>query len=142
MNTVALTGVLQRFEEMKAQNGNAWVKLTIRVSNNMKNKEGKYDSSFFDARLFGKTAELFLRFHSQRTGKQIGITGNLVQETWEKDGQKRSNVVIMVQNCDLPPYDEKETAPQNAPKPASSNAFDPFAGTPADNDINSSDLPF
>lgn len=142
MNTVALTGVLQRFEEMKAQNGNAWVKLTIRVSNSMKNKEGKYDSSFFDARLFGKTAELFLRFHSQRTGKQIGITGNLVQETWEKDGQKRSNVVIMVQNCDLPPYDEKETAPQNAPKPASSASHDPFSMPNGSIDLADDDLPF
>lgn len=138
MNTVNLTGVLQRFEDK-----GTWVRGSIRVQNNMKNKQtDKYESSFFDFKMFGKTAELFLRFHSQRTGKNIAISGNLVQESWEKDGQKRSNVVIMVQNCDLPPYDEKETAPQNAPKPASSNAFDPFAGTPADDDINSDSLPF
>lgn len=138
MNTVALTGVLQRFEDK-----GTWVRGSIRVQNNMKNKQtDKYENSFYDFKMFGKTAELFLRFHSQRTGKQIGITGNLVQETWEKDGQKRSNVVIMVQNCDLPPYDEKETAPQNAPKPASSNAFDPFSMPNGSADVDEDDLPF
>ncbi len=101
MNTVNLTGVLQRFEDK-----GTWVRGSIRVQNNMKNKQtDKYESSFFDFKMFGKTAELFLRFHSERTGKNIAITGNLVQETWEKDGQKRSNVVVMVQKCDLPPYD-------------------------------------
>lgn len=140
MNTVNLTGVLQRFEDK-----GTWVRGSIRVQNNMKNKQtDKYENSFFDFKMFGKTAELFLRFHSERTGKNIAITGNLVQETWEKDGQKRSNVVVMVQNCDLPPYDEGATAPQNAPqdKPASSSSFDPFSSHSGSIDIDIDDVPF
>lgn len=139
MNTVSLTGVLQRFEDK----GN-WVKGSIRVQNNMKNqKTDKYENSFYDFKMFGKTAELFLRFHGERTGKNIAITGNLVQETWEKDGQKRSNVVIVVQNCDLPPFDDSKPAASNQNKPASSNGFgsDPFAGG-GSIDLSDSDLPF
>ena len=137
MNTVALTGVLQRFEDK-----GTWVRGSIRVQNNMKNKQtDKYENSFFDFKMFGKTAELFLRFHSERTGKNIAITGNLVQETWEKDGQKRSNIVIMVQNCDLPPYDEGATAPQNN-KPSPASSHDPFSDNGGSIDISDSDLPF
>lgn len=137
MNTVCQTGVLQRFEDK-----GTWVRGSIRVQNTMKNKDtGKYENSFFDFKMFGKTAELFLRFHRERTGKNIAITGNLVQETWEKDGQKRSNVVIMVQNCDLPPYDEGTTAPQNNNKPATSSSNDPFSNNDPF-DIDSSELPF
>ncbi len=57
----------------------------------MKNNEGKYDSSFFDYKVHGARADTFAKYHGTEGGP-LNITGDLVQEKWESNGDKRSKV--------------------------------------------------
>lgn len=36
-----------------------------------------------------------------KKGQQVSISGDIVQESWEKDGQKRSRLIIQVDNIQL-----------------------------------------
>jgi len=145
MNTSALTGVNQRVEVKTTNAGKTWVTGTIRVRNKMKNNDtGKYDSSFFDYKVLGARAETFAKYHGTEGGP-LNITGDLVQEKWESNGDKRSKVVIMVQDFDLPPFDDSKPAATNNQSnsaPASGFGSDPFASKAAGIDLSSDDLPF
>jgi len=57
--------------------------------------DGKDVTSFYDCKAFGKTAELVAQY--KRKGEQVGVSGRLKQERWEKDGQKRSAVRIIAE---------------------------------------------
>lgn len=143
MNTSALTGINQRVEVKTTNAGKTWVTGTIRVRNKMKNNEGKYDSSFFDYKVLGARADTFAKYHGTEGGP-LNITGDLVQEKWESNGDKRSKVVIMVQDFDLPPFDDSKPAAnsQSNSTPASGFGADPFASKAAGIDLSSDDLPF
>ena len=136
MNITTLTGTLQRLEDM-----GSWVRGTIRVTRSFKNKEGKYESDFISFKAFQQKADVIKRFHAGREGKSFGITGELQQERWEdKEGNKRETFVVIVNNFDLPPYDEGTTAPQNN-KPATSSSNDPFSNNDPF-DVSDETLPF
>lgn len=127
MNVFAETGVNQRMEIKTSGTGSTWVQGTLRVKNKMKNRDGQYDSSFFTYKVLGKQAEVFATY--QQEGKELHITGYLVQERWEQDGQKRDRVVLMVQDFDLPKREEHPTQPA-------------FNSAPPIPDINEDELPF
>lgn len=137
MNNISLTGYAQEIELKQSSGGKQWVVGTIRVRNRMKNTEGKYDSSFFDFKVFGQRVDTFVKY--QEKGKPLAITGDLVQERWtNQEGQNRSKVVIHVQDFDLPPFDDN-TPKQSAPKMASDHdAFSNGGKIGLDDD----DLPF
>lgn len=73
-------------------------------------KEEK-DVGFFDCRAYGKTAELVASF--VRKGSPLVIQGSLQQDRWEKDGQRREKVTILVQHVVfLDKLDKKRDAGQ------------------------------
>ncbi len=61
-----------------------------------KYKEG---TNFFTCKAFGKTAE-FLGTWGDK-GKRFLFSGELDQETWEKEGTKHSRVVIIVNRAEF-----------------------------------------
>lgn len=138
MNNISLTGYAQEIELKQSQGGKQWVVGTIRVRNRMKNQEGKYDSSFFDFKVFGQRVDTFMKYLEK--GKPLAITGDLVQERWtNNEGQNRSKVVIHVNDFDLPPFEEGQS---QAPKQAAPKAKnDVFTGGGAF-EIDESELPF
>jgi len=73
-------------------NGEGLCIASLGIAINEKRK-GKEEASFFDVKAFGKTAENIAKFFTK--GKPILVEGRLTQERWEKDGQKRSKVVII-----------------------------------------------
>lgn len=137
MNMIAQTGFNQRMEVKTAGNGNTWVTGTIRTRNKMPNKEGKYESSFLDYKVLGGRAGTFAKY--QQEGKPLALTGWLVQENWEKDGQKRSKHVLMVEDFDLPPLEGDAPKAQAAPKAEAQH--DPFSSG-GKIDLSDDDLPF
>lgn len=65
------------------------------VAYNRRRKDATDDTSFFNCKAFGKTAEFVQKYFGK--GSSIMIEGSLRQETWtDKNGEKRSGVVIMV----------------------------------------------
>ena len=57
------------------------------------------EAHFFDAVVWGKTAETLSPYLTK--GKQIGLEGELRQNRWEQDGQRRSKVEIFTRNIQL-----------------------------------------
>ncbi|MDR0639207.1 MAG: single-stranded DNA-binding protein [Spirochaetaceae bacterium] len=101
LNRVVLIGRLTRDAETKfVQNGQAVCKFSLAV--NRKRKVGDQwedEVSFFDAVLWGRQAETLSQYLIK--GKQIALDGELKQDRWEQDGQKRSKVEIVVNNIQL-----------------------------------------
>lgn len=121
-NSLTIVGRLTRDAEMKhSQSGVAVLSFGIAVNRSVKDPmsgEYKDEASFFDVSAFGKSAESVAQYMTK--GKQIAIVGELVQDRWEKDGQKQSRVKINANSIQLLSSPSSSPAPAQAttPKPA------------------------
>ena len=96
MNTANIIGNLTRDPELKhSQSGKAIVNFSIAVQRKFK----KDETDFFECVAWDKTAELIAEHFCK--GHKIGITGDLQQQRWEKDGKKQSKVIINVSQIDF-----------------------------------------
>lgn len=81
-------------------NGLACANISIAVNRSRKSgEEWVEDTSFFDVSIWGKTAENLKPYLNK--GQQIAIDGYLKQDRWEKDGEKRSKIVIVANTVQL-----------------------------------------
>ena len=107
---------LTRDLELKVlQDGTPVAKLGLACSEKFKEKETQL---FLEASIFGKAAEV-LNTYAGSKGTQIFLTGKLKTEQWEKDGQKHSKVVMMIEDFqfigskdDNKPAQPQQQAPQ------------------------------
>lgn len=101
VNHVVLIGRLTRDVEVKYTSGGiAVAKGSIAVNKRVKQGDQWTDkASFFDFTLWGKQAESIAKYLVK--GKQIAITGELEQNTWEKDGQRHSKVEVKANDVQL-----------------------------------------
>lgn len=98
MNIGTILGRLTRDVETKfTASEMAIANFSIAVDGRRKDDE----SSFFDCTAFGKTAEAIAKWFSK--GKPIILQYRLQQERWEKDGQKRSKVSLIVEGFSFIP---------------------------------------
>lgn len=115
INTVVIAGRLTRDAELSyTQSGTALCKLSMAVNRSVKNgNEWTDEANFFDCTLWGKRGESLNQYLSK--GQQIVVQGQLRQERWDKDGQKRSKVTIHVDNIQLT-GGKKDSQPDYSPK--------------------------
>lgn len=101
INHVVLVGRLTRDAELKYTNsGFAIGKMSLAVNRRVKKDDTWQDEpSFFDCVLFGKQAEALSQYLVK--GKQVAIQGELRQDRWEQDGQRRSRVEISINGIQL-----------------------------------------
>jgi single-strand DNA-binding protein len=101
INHVTLIGRLTRDAELKYTSGGmAIASFAIAVNRRRKNgDQWEEEASFFDIKLFGKSAEGLKQYLVK--GKQVAIGGELRQDRWEQDGQPRSKVVVIANNVQL-----------------------------------------
>lgn len=101
INTVTLAGRLTRDAELRyTKGGTAVVSMAIATNRTSKDGDRYVDvPSFFDLVLFGKLGEV-LSEHLTK-GRAIVVSGELEQQRWEKDGQNRSKVVIIVNELQM-----------------------------------------
>jgi single-strand DNA-binding protein len=59
----------------------------------------KDETNFFDIILWGQLAENLNQYLTK--GKQIAVTGRLIQERWEQDGVNRSKVAVTAATVQL-----------------------------------------
>ena len=80
--------------------GTAVSKFSIAVNRRVKaGDQWKDEASFFEINLWGKQAESLNQYLIK--GKQIAVTGELVQDRWIQDGQNRSKVYIKADDVQL-----------------------------------------
>jgi len=103
-NKVILIGNLTRDPELKSfQSGGSVCNFTLAVNREWKNQQGdkQKEVGFFDCKAFGKTGDLIAQYLEK--GRPVLVEGRLTQETWEKDGQKRSAVRVVVERTSFLP---------------------------------------
>ena len=97
MNAVMLMGNLTRDPEIKfTPKGQAVVEFSIAVNKKWTTEAGESRErvTFVSCVCWGNKGEVFAKHH--RRGSRVLVEGELVQEEWEKDGQKRSKTRVQV----------------------------------------------
>lgn len=119
-NRVILIGNLVRDIELRYTSNSrmAVCQNAIAVNDRRKNAAGEWvdETSFVDVTFFGRTAEVVSEYLSK--GSPIFVEGRLKQDTWEKDGQKRSKLYVIVDRIQL--LGGKGDGAARSPRPAAS----------------------
>lgn len=98
-NKVILLGNLTRNPEQRTTpTGLIICKFSIAVSRTYKGQDGsqKEEVTYVDVDSFGKPAELIARYLTK--GSPIFLEGRLRLDQWEKDGEKRSRLTVILEN--------------------------------------------
>ena len=103
INRVNITGNLGKDPELRTTSGGTSVlQLFVAVNDRVKDKQtgdwGDY-ANWVNCTLFGKRAESVSRFLSK--GSKVAIEGKLRWSQWEKDGQKRSKIEVIVDEIEF-----------------------------------------
>lgn len=135
MNYVSLIGRTTEDIELKTTtSGKSVVNFIIAVPRQFK----KDETDFIECEAWGKTAELLATYVHK--GHQVGLFGNLQQEKWEKDGQKRSKLVVSVQDITFIVNEKKPS--QNEPQARTQPSPYDLEHNPDFNPDDYSDCPF
>lgn len=103
INRVNISGNLTRDPELRATAGGTQVlgfgvAVNDRRKNNQTNQWEDYPD-FVDCTMFGNRAESMARI--LRKGMKVAIEGKLRYSAWEKDGQRRSKLEVIVDEIEL-----------------------------------------
>lgn len=143
INRVNISGNLTRDPDLRATAGGMQVLgFGVAVSDRRKNPStGQWEDypNFVDCTMFGNRAESLGRI--LRKGMKVAIEGKLRYSSWEKDGQRRSKIEVIVDEIELmsqnqqqaPQGYQQQYAPQPAPQaaPQQWNAQQAYQQAPA-----------
>ena len=116
INRVTISGNLTRDAELRqTQGGTSVLSIPVAVNDRRRNQqtnEWEDHANFVDCVLFGRRAEALAP--KLRKGQKVAIEGKLRYSSWERDGQRRSKLEVMVDEVELmspkgqqaPVYDE------------------------------------
>ena len=101
LNKVILIGRLTHDAVLKYNTKGTAIAAVSIANNRSVKRDDNWETkvSYFDADIFGKTAENLKPYLTK--GKMILIAGHLKQDRWEKDGQKFSRIKIEVEEVQL-----------------------------------------
>ena len=98
INRVNITGNLTRDPELRATAGGTQVlSFGVAVNDRRRNAQtGEWEDypNFVDCTMFGTRAEAVSRFLAK--GNKVAIEGKLRYSSWERDGQRRSKLEVIV----------------------------------------------
>ena len=103
INRVVLTGNLTRdCEVRRTQGGMAVMSFGIAVNDRRKNAQtGEWEdfANFIDCTMFGTRAEAVANHISK--GSKVGLEGKLRYSSWERDGQRKSKLEVIVDEIEF-----------------------------------------
>lgn len=117
INKVIISGNLTRDPELReTANGFPVLGFGVAVNDRRKNQQtGEWEDypNFIDCTMFGARAQSVSRFLSK--GSKVAIEGKLRWSQWERDGQKRSKIEVVVDEIEfMSSRDSMAPAPQMA----------------------------
>ena len=111
INRVNISGNLTRDPELRAtQGGTQILTFGVAVNDRRKNPQtGQWEDypNFIDCVVFGNRAESLSRFLAK--GAKVAVEGKLRWSQWERDGQKRSKIEVIVDEVE---FLSRQSAPQ------------------------------
>ena len=102
INKVVISGNLTRDMEIRSTaSGLAIGVFSVAVNDRRKNQNGEWEDypNFIDCTLFGSRAEKLQQYLVK--GAKVAIAGKLSWSQWERDGQKRSKIEVIVDDVEL-----------------------------------------
>ena len=103
INRVVISGNLTRDPELRATAGGTQVlSFGVAVNDRRKNPQtGEWEEfpNFVDCTMFGNRAEAVARYLSK--GTKVAIEGRLRYSSWERDGQRRSKLEVIVDEIEF-----------------------------------------
>ena len=103
INRVMISGNLTRDAELRStQSGTSMLGMGIAVNDRRKNqKTGEWEDypNFVDCTMFGTRAEKLQPYLTR--GTKVAIEGKLSYRSWEKDGQRRSKLEVIVDEIEF-----------------------------------------
>ncbi|WP_165063090.1 MULTISPECIES: single-stranded DNA-binding protein [unclassified Adlercreutzia] len=103
INRVVISGNLTRDPEVRTtQSGMPVMSMGVAVNDRRKNNQtGEWEdyANFIDCTMFGTRAQSVSRFLSK--GTKVAIEGKLRWSQWERDGQKRSKIEVIVDDLEF-----------------------------------------
>lgn len=103
INRVSLSGNLTRDPELRTTaSGMAVLSMGIAVNDRRKNNQtGEWEdyANFIDCTMFGTRAQTISQY--LRKGQRVMLDGKLRYSTWERDGQKRSKIEVIIDDIDF-----------------------------------------
>lgn len=136
INQVNISGNLTRDPELRATaSGTQVLSFDIAVNDRQKNQRtGEWEDypNYVSCTMFGTRAESVSRYI--RKGSKVAISGKLRYSSWEKDGQKRSKLEVIVNDIEFmsrgdsqqtayqPPVTPQQAAPAQAAIPIAPTA--------------------
>lgn len=141
INRVSITGNLTRDPELRVTAGGTQVlSFGVAVNDRRRNPQtGEWEDypNFVDCTMFGTRAEAVSRFLAK--GNKVAIEGKLRYSSWEKDGQRRSKLEVIVDEIEFMSQRQGGAAP--AATPVATPAPAPAAAPPSV-DLYDEDIPF
>ncbi len=123
INRVIISGNLTRDPELRStQSGMAVLSFGVAVNDRRKNPStGEWEDypNFVDCTMFGARANSLSNYLSK--GTKVSIEGKLRWSQWERDGQKRSKLEVIVDELEF-------MSSRNANSGAPSYGADPYGG--------------
>ena len=103
INRVNISGNLTRDPELRATAGGTQVlSFGVAVNDRRRNQQtGEWEDypNFVDCTMFGTRAEAVSRYLSK--GSKVAIEGKLRYSSWERDGQRRSKLEVIVDEIEF-----------------------------------------
>ncbi len=116
INRVNISGNLTRDPELRATVGGTQVlSFGVAVNDRRKNPQsGKWEDcpNFVDCTMFGTRAEAVGRCLSK--GSKVAVEGKLRYSSWEKDGQRRSKLEVIVEEIEFLSRQQGQQQPVDA----------------------------
>lgn len=142
INRVNISGNLTRDPELRSTaSGMQVLNFGVAVNERVKNQQtGEWEDrpNFVDCVMFGTRAEAVSRYLSK--GSKVAIEGKLRWSQWEKDGQKRSKLEVIVDEIEFMSRQQDGGGYQQPYQPAPMPQQRPQAATVPD--LYPSDIPF
>lgn len=121
INRVVISGNLTRDPELRrTQSGMAIMGIGVAVNDRRRNPStGEWEdhANFVDCSMFGNRAEALADILAK--GMKVAIEGKLRWSQWERDGQKRSKLELVIDELEfMSQRKDGESGPAQAPQPA------------------------
>ena len=120
INRVNISGNLTRDPELRMTSGGTQVlSFGVAVNDRRRNPQsGEWEDypNFVDCTMFGARAEAVSRYLSK--GSKVAIEGKLRYSSWERDGQRRSKLEVIVDEIEFMSRGSQRRVFQRTPGPA------------------------